>query len=153
VLRGRRIIAAVLAVALLPVAIGCGSGDDATSSEPLTRAEFVKLASAICLGVEARRTKAFEAASKQGKNFLAGSNKELRELIATTGLPLYEEVIEELAALQPPAKEQATWDKIIRRYEKALTEAEADPAKQLERDSFLPITDATEKLGIRGCAL
>jgi hypothetical protein len=58
-----------------------------------------------------------------------------------------------VAALQPPAKEQAEWDAIIRRYENALAEAEADPAKQIARDSFLPVRDAVEKLGVKGCTL
>ena len=151
-LSGKKIVGVVLAGAVLPVVIGCGGGE-ATSSEAVTKAEFVKRASAICLGVEARRTKAFESTSKKGKNYLAGSNKELADLIATAGLPLYEEVIGELAELQPPPKEQAAWDGIIRRYENALAEAEADPAKQVARDSFLPVKGATEKLGIRGCAL
>jgi len=152
VLRGGRIIAAVLAVAALAAAIGCG-GDEATSSEPLTRAEFVKQASAICKTIEPRSTEAFESASEKGKNFLAGSDKELADLVATAALPLFEEIIAELAALEPPAKEQAQWDAIIRRYEKTMTEAEADPAKQLVRDSFTPVGVVIEKLGIKGCYL
>jgi len=154
VLSDKRILAAVLAGAVLPALIGCGGGD-ATSSEPeaLTKAEFVKRASTICSSVEARRIKAFESASKKGKNFLAGSNKELAELIASAGLPLYEEIIEELAALQPPPKEQGKWQAIIKRYEKALAEAEADPAKQIASDSFLPVRDAVEKLGVKNCTL
>jgi hypothetical protein len=152
VLSGRRIIGAVLAGAVLPALIGCGGGE-ATSSEPLTKAEFVKQATAICQTIEARSTEAFESASKQGENFLAGSKKELTELVATAGLPLYEEIIGELAVLEPPAKEQADWDAIIKRYEKAMAEAEADPAKQLGRDSFTPVGVAIEKLGIKGCYL
>lgn len=151
-LRGKRIIGAVLAGATLAALVGCGSGE-ATSSEPLPKAEFVKQASAICKGIEARSTEAYESASKKGKKFLTGSNKELAELVATAALPLYEEIIGELAALEPPAKQQAVWDAIIRRYEKALTEAEADPAKQLEQDTFTPVTGAVEKLGIKGCTL
>jgi hypothetical protein len=152
VLSGWRIIGAVLAGAALLAMAGCGGGES-TSTEPLTKAEFVKQATAICQTIEARSTEAFESASKQGKNFLAGPKKELTELVATTGLPLYEEIIGELAVLEPPAKEQADWDAIIERYEKALVEAEADPAKQLERDSFTPVGVAIEKLGIKGCYL
>jgi len=152
VLRGRRIIGAVLAVSALAAPIGCG-GDEATSSEPLTKAEFVKQATAICKTIEARSTEAYESASEKGKNFLAGSDKELAELVATAALPLYEEIIGELAALEPPAKDQAEWDAIIRRYEKAMAEAKADPAKQLVRDSFTPVGVTIEKLGIKGCYL
>ncbi len=143
-----------MAGAVLPALIGCGGGDATGSDpEPLTKAEFVKRASAICSSVDARRTRAFEAASKNGKNFLAGSKEELADLIATAGLPLYEEIIEELAALQPPPKEQAEWQAIIKRYEKALAQAEADPAKQIASDSFLPVRDAVEKLGVKNCTL
>jgi hypothetical protein len=77
----------------------------------------------------------------------------LADLIATAGLPLYEEIIEERAALQPPPKEQAEWQAIISRYEKALAEAEVDPAKQIASDSFLPVRDAVEKLGVKNCTL
>jgi hypothetical protein len=154
VLSGKRILGAVLAGAVLPVVIGCGGGDATGSGpEPLTKAEFVKRASAICSSVEARRTAAFESASENGKNFLAGSKKELADLIASAGLPLYEEIIEELAALQPPSKDQAEWQAIISRYEKALAEAEAAPAKQIASDSFLPVRDAVEKLGVKNCTL
>ncbi|MFL5834500.1 MAG: hypothetical protein ACJ76B_11060 [Solirubrobacterales bacterium] len=152
-LRGKRIITAVLAGAALSAAVGCGDGEEATISETLTRAEFVKQATAICKTIEPRSSEAFESASKQGKNFLAGSDEELTELVATAALPLYEEIIGELAALEPPLKEEAKWDAIIRRYDNFLAEAEADPAKQLEHDSFTPVGLMIEKLGIKGCYL
>jgi hypothetical protein len=132
---------------------GCGAGDEATSSEPLTRAQFVKRANAICLSEEERKTKAFESASKLGKKFFAGSKKELTQLISTVGLPLYEEIIEELAALKPPSKEQAKWDAIIRHYEETLKEAEAHPAKQLVNDSFSLVDRAATKFGVKNCTL
>jgi hypothetical protein len=139
---------------LLSGLVGCGGDDEATSSEPLTRAQFIKRASAICFSEEERKTKAFESASKLGKNFLSGSKEELIELISTDVLPLYEEMIEELAALEPPAREQAKWDEIIGRFEAAFEEAEAQPAKKfLIDDSFIPVNIAATKFGVKNCTL
>jgi hypothetical protein len=154
--RANRRILFVVGVALLFVLAslsGCGGSDGDSSSQPLTRAQFIKRASAICFSEEERKSKQLEAASKLGKNYLGGSKKELTELIVTVGLPLYEEMIEELAALKPPANEQAQWDAIVQRYEEALKEAEATPAKQITDDSFVAVNVAATKYGVNECSL
>jgi hypothetical protein len=145
--------AAAVALFLLSGLAGCGGSEEASGSEPLSRAQFIKRASAVCFSEEERKTKAMESASKLGKNFLGGSKKELAELVSTVVLPLYAEMIEEFAALKPPAKEQAMWDAIVRQYEKALKEAEATPAKQITDDSLASVNIAAEKYGIEECTL
>jgi hypothetical protein len=143
---------AVLGLVALIVLAGCGGGNS-SSSEPLTKAQFLKQANAICHSEEARKTKALESDSKRGKQFLAGSHHELEELVAKTILPLDAVLIEELAALNPPAKEAAAVGHLIDEYEAKLAEAEATPGKQIVEDSFFPVNKMAWKLGIEECTL
>lgn len=145
--------AGAVALLLLPGLAGCGGSEEASGSEALSKSQFVKRASAVCFSEEERKTKAMESASKLGKNFLGGSKKELTELVSTVVLPLYAEMIEEFAALKPPAKEQAKWDAIVRQYEEALAEAKANPAKQVTDDSLARVNIAAEKYGVEECTL
>ena len=149
----RATLAAALLVAAMALLSSCGSGDDgsATASEPLTKAQFIKQASAICASEETRKKEAIESAREGG---IAGANKkELAQLVADAILPLYEEMIGEMAALNPPVKDEATVNHIIDQYEKTLKEAEAKPSVLVVNDIFLKPNLVAEKYGVKNCTL
>ncbi len=152
-IRGFTAGALLLALAVPLSSCGGGSGASATASEPLTKSEFVKRMSQICESEENRKARKLEAASKLGKNFLGGSPKELTELVTEEILPLYGEMIEEMAALNPPAGEKAEVKRLIGKYEKTLEKAEANPKREVFKDSFFPVNREAEKLGIKNCTL
>jgi hypothetical protein len=146
-------IAALAVVALLS---GCGdssAGGDSSGSEPLTKAQFIGRASAICRGEESRKTRALSSASKRRKNYLTGSHRELEDLVAKAILPLYAEMIDELAELDPPASDRPKVEHIISRYEKTLEEAEANPGRLVTDDSFVQVNRLAERYGIEDCTL
>jgi hypothetical protein len=149
------IAAGALLTALLISLSGCGSGGDgsATASEPLTKAQFIKRASAICASEESRKQSKLKAASKLGENYFGGPKQELTQLVSKVVLPLYKELIEEMSTLSPPAGEEAEVKRIIEKYEKTLKKAEADPGKEVYVDSFVKTNLAAEKYGIKNCTL
>jgi hypothetical protein len=147
-------VAGVTLVAFAACLSGCGgSGGEASESQPLTKAQFIKRASAICRSEEARKTRALRAASMHGRNYLAGSHRELARLVSDEILPLYAEMIEELAELNPPAAEQRKVEQIVSRYEETLKEAEANPGRQLVDDSFVKVNQLAGRYGIEDCTL
>jgi len=149
-------VAGITALAVAVCLSGCGGGSasgDSSGSEPLTKAQFIKRASAICRGEETRKTRALGSASKRGENYLAGSHQELEELVAKAILPLYAVMIEELAELDPPAGDRPEVERIISQYEKKLVEAEANPGRLITDDSFVEVNQLAERYGIEDCTL
>ena len=132
---------------------GCGGGGQPSDSEPLTRAQFIKRASAICRSEEARKTRALRSVSERGNDFLGGSRRDLEKLVSEAILPLYAEMIEEMAELSPPPKDAAKVERIVSQYERKLGEAEANPGRQIVDDSFLKVNQLAASYGIEGCTL
>jgi hypothetical protein len=132
---------------------GCGGGGQPTDSGSLTRAQFIKRASAICRSEEARKTRALRLASEPGKSYLAGSRRDLEKLVSEAILPLYAEMIEEMAELSPPPKDAAKVERIVSQYERKLDQAEANPRRQIVDDSFVEVNRLAASYGIEGCTL
>jgi hypothetical protein len=145
-----------VAVLLSVVAAGCGgaSNDSATASEPLTKAQFIHRATKICGSEDAEKERRLVAASKLGKNYLSSTSKvELTQLVDEVMLPFYEELIQELAALRPPAAAKDEVSQIVQMYEKTLVRAEADPEEMVTNDIFLKPNLVAIKFGIKNCTL
>lgn len=150
----RTAMTGAMLVAVLVTLSSCGgSSGEASASQPLTKAQFIKRADAICRSEESRKTKALTEASKRGKNYLSGSHQELAHLVSEAILPLYSEMIEELAALNPPAADRAKMEQLIAKYEKTLENAEANPGRQVVYDAFIPVNRAAMKYGFKECTL
>jgi len=80
---------------------GCGSGD----KKPLTKAEFVSKANAICVSFKEMLKETAASAS-------TGSFKE-DAAITSRALPLFEDQDARLKKLVPPAGQQKTFDRVI----------------------------------------
>jgi hypothetical protein len=148
-------VAGIVLLVALACLSSCGGGGEgeASVSESLTRAQFVKRASAICRSEEARKARALRAASERGKSYLAGSRRELEKLVSEAILPLYAEMIEEMAELSPPPKDAAQVERIISQYEQTLEKAKANPGRQLVDDSFVTVNQLAARYGIEECTL
>jgi hypothetical protein len=149
----RNILGALIAGLLLSGFLSsCGGGDggSATASEPLTKTQFIKRASAICEQVGDEIEPRLKAAVPPGESFLSGSRQKLVKLAKTVVIPLYQEVIAELAALSPPAGDRQA-DELIHQLEATLRQAESHPAPLLDNDPFAKLDKAAGDYGIEGC--
>jgi hypothetical protein len=147
------VVSLLAAILLLALANGCGGGDESTASQPLTKAEFIAQFEKICKREDPVKEKRMTAASKLGENFIAAPPKELTRLVGDLVMPLYAELIEEMAALRPPVKDQAEIDRLIGKYERMLKKTEANPGEFVVNDTFLNINLEAEKYGIDNCSL
>lgn len=127
-----------------------GATSQSATSESLTKAQFVHQASALCQQVGKEIEPRLRAAVPPGQSFLSGSREKLMKLAEDVVIPLYREVISDLADLKPPAGDQAA-TKLIDQLEAMLREAEAHPAPLLDNDPFAKLDKAAEEYGIEGC--
>jgi hypothetical protein len=153
--KSKTYLAAALLVLLLAALSGCGGGDkgSATDSEPLTKAQFIKRASAICQREDAAKARRLEKAAAPGKAVLNGSRGELRKLVVEVIIPLYRELISELASLEPPTKNKAQVERIVGTFEALLEEAEANPDPMIQTDPFTKADELAASYGIQNCSL
>jgi hypothetical protein len=145
-----RWVVRLLTGALLCAAIlaGCGgSGDD-----PLTKAEFVKRADAICARGERTKDTALEAFFREHQQQLQKSDEE--DLVTEVALPPIQTMTGELADLSPPADEKETTGAIVGGYEAAVREIERDPAIVISSTAspFAKANKLAARYGLKTCA-
>jgi hypothetical protein len=146
---------ALAIAALALVAAGCGGDDDegdtgasgatGVSGTPLSHAEFVSQADAIC---------------KQGGNEIdqAGralgdqpSQPEVEAFVTDTLVPGIQDQIDQVAALTPPEDEQDQIQEFIQTSQDDLDALEADPSL-LQGKPFADANQMAEDIGLRECA-
>lgn len=147
-------LVAALLVATAVLLSSCGGGGGtATASEPLTKAQFIKRASAICQKEDPEKFRRLRTAVDPDKGIFGSSPRELEKLAVKVGLPLYKELIEEFESLKAPAKDAARIDSFLRILNGALKDAETNPHQLLSKDPFAPANEVAAKYGIEGCSL
>jgi hypothetical protein len=161
---GKRAVALMACglVAALLVA-GCGGGDDgdpsaaASDAPPISKAEFIKKADAICQEVNQKIVNEGTATLQKA---LKGSGESLHEaeveVIATVTLPLLQEEIDELRALGAPSGDEDRVDAFVDLSQKVIDEGKADPERyQHKQVSFQHPFEQAEKLakayGVSSC--
>jgi hypothetical protein len=112
--------------ALLVLAVGCGGGGD--SSTEVTKVEFTKQAKAICAERDNKWAAQIASSEKDLKTADVSANKEkASELISSELVPLMEDELSKLEALEAPAGDEGTISKMWKARSKAIAEIEADP--------------------------
>jgi hypothetical protein len=112
-------IAALASLASLG-AVGCGGTDAPADTVPqLSKAQFVAKASAICT----RTTRDLEAAGGR----LSPGTSEATFVRRDVG-PIFRAALRKLAALSPPADDEAVVSEILDAAHRGLARLEADPA-------------------------
>jgi hypothetical protein len=161
--RPRVLLASALLGMFCAASAGCGGGNDTTAAatkpstkatKPLTKAQFVKEANAICHKTGLKKDHLLAEAEKEsGKPIFAASPSEQGQLIETVVLPVFMEGISELRELTPPPREKARVARIVEIFERAREETEADPAHVVGHDPFLKADRAVEAYGLQMCSV
>lgn len=144
------------------LAVGCGRGEEtdstaATAPEPghLTKAEYVKKATALCVREKRRITAKLEPLlSKFEKG--EGSPGLARQAMKTVVLPAFRVQYEGLRALVPSWKDADFLDLMLLKFSRSIEDGEEDLAKFFRLkpstySEFMEGTLMTREFGIKGC--
>jgi hypothetical protein len=150
-------LAAFLAgLAVLPFLVaGCGGGSSSSDETvaKLTKAEYVKKASAICAANGRRMGAALTSYTKKhplGKN---AGEAQADELIEAVALPGFRAEVEELQDLPAPRGDEAQVEVMLAKFEAGLEGGEEDPASLFvsAKSEFAKGTKLAEAFGLSGC--
>jgi hypothetical protein len=150
----------MLAMTLLPILSGCGSGSDPTTADnagasaggaSITKAEFTERANAICgRALEEQEAVVAAAERKLGRGRPVSSRKRERLLI-TLAPEFFKRKTEELANLPVPAGSEMQVRAIIAGYEAGVREIEARPDTIVRGTPFLKGRKAAGRYGLSKC--
>jgi hypothetical protein len=101
-----RLIMVVGAVMATCIAAGCGSSGEEASSVPLTKAQFIKQADAICAKAAKEREAAAEAWRKELPDLSAETVDEIEKGLKEVIAPALQQQAEELETLAAPAQDR-----------------------------------------------
>jgi hypothetical protein len=139
---------------------GCGSDSSSNASAtdeaatPLSKAEFVKQADAICEQGLKNKDEAVSAALQEqaAQAQSAPTAQETAELVEETVLPAYSKAVDQLSQLGVPKADEAKVEKMMGEFEAAVKAVEADPAKATKSNPFESADKAAEAYGIKECS-
>jgi hypothetical protein len=147
-----RLTMAIGVVAAACLVIGCGSSGDEATSAPLTKAQFIKQADAICTKFAKKREVAFDV----WKEEFAGGIEEaqfhpdagFKEIVA----PSLQQEAEALEALAAPAKDEKQMVQMTESLLKASEDIAANGTAGLRRPSNMAdFEDEAEAYGLEVC--
>jgi hypothetical protein len=134
-----RVVALSIFVVVL-LLTGCGGSG---SSDPLTKAEFIREATSICRSADSEQDKALRDA--------AGGDPELSELTVDALSPV-ESMTEELGELNPPPGDTKEVNALIEALEAGAAKVKANPADPaISTTAFAEANDLAEAYGLAEC--
>ena len=145
------------AVLAFVVAALIGCGGDSSTSNTLTKAEFIKQADAMCRQAENQKNKDVEAAFDNPKK--SGISQEGAkgddELVNEVALPPLRKMTEELSELGAPEGQEETVEAMIAAMEAEIEKIGANPEKAIrgEVGLFEEADRLAKKLGLETCSL
>lgn len=146
----RRTFALLISV-LAVAAFAAGCGDDDSSADSLTKAEFVKQASDKCKAVNKESQKRLEAAGKAQEGVPPSKNTE-EQLVNNIVVPALQKQADELSELGAPEGDEAQVEAIIEALEKVTQEAEENPVGvAAQSDPFLEVDQMMKDYGLEAC--
>jgi hypothetical protein len=128
-------------VAILVAA--CGS----SSSDPLTKAEFVKQGNEICAQATSQRRE--DAKNFEGSGTGAAG---MEELVAATLKPI-EEMGGELSSLEAPPAQSKAVKVYVAKLNAGIAKVEADPAEAVNGAVFEGANAAAQSAGLPACTI
>lgn len=161
----RKLAGAVITMLVAGLAAGCGGGDgDAdtaattttvTGRAPLTKAQFIARADAICLAtVERIRAGAAGLRAAEAKSHKLPPADQIARFLERTSLPAYDEMVDKLRDLTPPKRDEQAIDAFVGSLAGAIDTAKADPAKYATTSARDPFDDANaraKRYGMKAC--
>jgi len=146
----RLIMALAMAVATC-FAVGCGGSSDEATSAPLTKAEFIKQADAICTKIN----KEAEVAAASWKKGFPGGIAEAEEHpddgLRKVLVPSMEREAEQLETLEPPAKDEAMVTRFIENLSRASETLDREGFKVLSQSGILGFKEEVAGYGLKKC--
>lgn len=138
-------------LALISIAVGCGSDESA----PLSRAAFVRQASEICKGGEEEREAALREASKENAQESEESpgDTELEKFVTEVALPPIQAMTKELDELSGPLRDEKKIDVIVSGLEKGIEKLKADPRDAMTAAPFAQADRQAEVYGLTYCKI
>ncbi|MCB0863157.1 MAG: hypothetical protein KDB66_08090 [Solirubrobacterales bacterium] len=136
--------AATLAIALSLGLAACGSSDDDT----LSKSELITQADQICQDYNDKLVKIQEDSGLNNQS----SNQEVVAFITDDIVPLFNDQIDELRALQPDDADADTYNEILDTLESEVKKVEDDPEAAVNQDD--PFSDSSAKandFGMKVC--
>jgi hypothetical protein len=137
-------IAVALAIALAAwLVAGCGS----SSSNPITKAEFVKQGNEICKEAAKQREEDLKASTDE-----SGEGEEISNYVEVA-LGSVEDMAGELSDLEPPAAQKKESEKLVQDLESEIEALQASPEKPITSSSFKEANAAAEQAGLPACTI
>ena len=135
--------AATIAVALSLGLAACGSDD---SDEGLTKAEVIEQADAVCLDYTEQLAEIVSNLDPQA------TQADAEALVTDEIVPLYEQEIEELRAIEPNSDDEAAYTEMLDTLESELQAIEDDPSRITSGDTAFPeATKMAQEFGLTEC--
>lgn len=149
---------------MIAVLAGCGSDSSSNSAEtevgaagstvssasgPLTKAEYIEQANQICRDGSIKKEELVTTMAKlSAKTGKPPSPQAVEKLVTAGILPLYEEMVDQLAELDAPKGDEAAIEKMISRYRADVVTAESEPVKATKENLFADANDASKAYGL-----
>jgi hypothetical protein len=156
----RKLAGAAITMLVAGLAAGCGGdGGGATTTAaggaPLTKAQFIARADAICLATVARiRSGAAGMRAEEAKSRRLPPTDQIARFLKDTSLPAYDEMLDKLRDLTPPKRDEKAIDAFVGSLAGAIDTAKADPAKYATPSARDPFDDANaraKRYGMKAC--
>jgi hypothetical protein len=148
------VLAGVLAVALF--AAGCGSSSDTTSTEALTKAQFLKQGNAICAAGNKEINAEFEKFSKENEfsKKKQPTQAQFEEGAEEIVVPSIRKQIDELSELSAPEGEEQQFETLLENAEAQLEKGEEDTSLLTDENNhlFASVNKEAKALGLVRCA-
>lgn len=148
-------------VAVLAVA-GCGSGGDdrgknvaqTTATGPLTKKQFIAAADRLCRATSKKIATAATNLRESARTTKTIPVQDVSRFLTQTSLPAYDDLLDDLRELRPPAGDEQEIDRLIASIAGAIDTAKADPVKYSKNGSPDPFDDANSRAmtyGMKDC--
>lgn len=144
----RTIVGIGVAVAACLGGLGCGGGGD---SHPLTKAEFIKQADAICVKVNKENTRDVAAWKKQHSISAKDGEAAVDEILENVVVRSIRRQVKQLEALSPPTEDEEKIAKMIGHLSQAAESLAEKGFEGLGGSGFAPFQQEAVEYGLEDC--
>ncbi len=145
------VFALLVGMGIALIAVGCGGSE--SEAAPLTKAQFIAEADAICSQAKEERNAAMKAAGEESAENPGSDDAELERFVSDAALPSIQTMTDELGELGTPKKDKKQVEAIVAGFEDAVEQIEADPESALTPAPFVKANERATDYGLTGCVI